>query len=121
MLIIKISASVCGYRYDSDNYRGNGYASLVFGVLVGYFMGREHIKYELRAAIEVAADGFRRSLGGGSEAQETKAESTREAPPFALFLLKKEFREANFPKIEAGIIIEVAFDNLTGKDVRAFR
>lgn len=45
--------------------------AVLFGILLGYFAGREHVKYEMRSAIESAAEGISESLsaafGGNSE------------------------------------------------------
>lgn len=57
-------------------------ASALFAVLVGYFLGREHIKYELRSALSEAgkafSEGLQESFGGTAERDtvETKSSAT---------------------------------------------
>lgn len=112
-----------------------GYIAVgVICMLIGYFSGREHLKYELRSTLQVAAEEMQRNLAkafgkGNSETPPTespKSEKDRkisnELPAFNAELVKKGFMEANY---QAGvpkdaITFTVKFANLTGKDIRAF-
>jgi len=99
----------------------------IIGLIVGYFTGREHVKYELRQTFKAAADGVRKSFGTalGGIGSEKKAEplpsKTKVPSPFSAVLINKEFQEADFGVgIRDAIIFSVNFKNLTGKDIRAF-
>ncbi len=99
----------------------------IIGLIVGYFTGREHVKYELRQTFKAAAEGVRKSFGTalGGIGSEKKAEppppKTQEPSPFSVVLNNKEFQEADFGVgIRDAIIFSVNFKNLTGKDIRAF-
>jgi hypothetical protein len=102
-------------------------------LVAGYFAGREHIKYELRQTITTAAEEIQKNLstafGGNSNSskdspakkEEYNPEKKRQAP-FSVSLEKKGFMESNY---RAGIpsdaiTFTVAFNNLTGKNIRAF-
>ena len=101
-------------------------------LVVGYFAGREHIKYELKQTITTAAEEMQRNLstvfGGNSNASDDspvekkyKPEKKRQAP-FSVSLIKKGFMESNY---QAGIpsdavTFTVAFTNKTGRNIRAF-
>lgn len=89
--------------------------------VVGYFAGREHIKYEMRSAFADAAEGIKRAFGGGS--QEPKNPSKKQAKalratPITTLLLRKGWREGEYGR--NAVTFAVEFSNLTGKDVRAF-
>jgi hypothetical protein len=102
----------------------------VLGLIVGYFAGREHLKYELRQTFQAAADGVKKTLSSAagvgptsseSEKKETPAPKPKEPSPFSVTLVKKGFQAADYSvDIKAAITFEVNFDNLTGKDIRAF-
>jgi len=61
----------------------NRYAGYIvaasLGILIGYFAGREHLKYEMRSAFESAAEGISESLssafGGNAETDQEQKES----------------------------------------------
>jgi len=98
----------------------------VLGLVVGYFAGREHIKYELRQTFEAAAERVEKSFGsifdGGESERKKAARPKRKGPtPLSVTLNRKSFRAADYrASIEAAITIELTFKNLTGKDIRAF-
>lgn len=99
---------------------------------IGYFAGREHIKYELRQTITTAAEEMQKGLSAAFGVDSTpppepptqrKFEPKKERQsPFSVQLLRKGFMESNFQAgiPEDAIIFSVAFQNKTGKDIRAF-
>ena len=42
------------------------FLAAIAGLAIGYFAGREHLKYEMRSAITTAVADFQRSIGGVS-------------------------------------------------------
>lgn len=100
-------------------------ACLAGGLVIGYFAGREHVKYELRSAFQSAAEGMQRSLSSAFGSADSKTQSKppppatpKESSSFKITLLKKGF--SNLGVAEDAITFTVVFDNLTGKDIRAF-
>lgn len=89
--------------------------------VIGYFAGREHIKYEMRSAFADAAEGIKRAFGGGSQ-QPTdppkKQATAPQASPIAPRLMRKGWQEGDYGR--NAVTFAVEFSNLTGKDVRAF-
>lgn len=50
-------------KAETQMSRYTGYVAFVlFGILIGYFAGREHLKYEMRSALATAATGISESL-----------------------------------------------------------
>lgn len=99
----------------------------VVALVVGYFAGREHIKYELRQTFQAAAEGVTKSFGaalGGKETEQKKESplaKPKEPAPLSVTLNRKSFREANYSAgVQDAITFAVTFNNLTGKDIRAF-
>jgi hypothetical protein len=103
---------------------------------IGYFAGREHIKYQIRSTFSAAATrlqtGLAAALGGSlngetkrstrSEASPSKTETSREPSPINARLLKKSFLGSDIQerRYEDFITLSIEFNNGTGKDVRAF-
>jgi hypothetical protein len=102
----------------------------LLGLILGYFVGREHIKYEIRQTFQAAAEGVKRSVGAAlsgsimsSEPDKKEAPSPKlkEPAPFSIALNKKSFQAADYRAgIQAAITFALTFDNLTSKDIRAF-
>lgn len=94
---------------------------------IGYFAGREHVKYEMRTAMQDAVKEFQTGLAaafGGGAPQEGAAEPATpvsEQPIFAA-LSKKGFSPKDIynGKYEEEITMTVEFENKTGKQIRAF-
>lgn len=89
--------------------------------IVGYFAGREHIKYEMRSAFADAAEGIKRAFGGNSQPPKDPPKKQARAPqaaPISPKLLRKGFQEGEYGR--NAVTFSVEFANLTGKDVRAF-
>ena len=96
-------------------------------MVFGYFAGREHIKYEIRSAVETGIKGIQQSLKSGIDYQssegkdQAKIKKPSEPAVFKVSLLEKNFREANYSTgISNAITFAVSFQNLMGKDIRAF-
>jgi hypothetical protein len=46
--------------------------AIVVGIGIGYFVGREHLKYEMRSAFESAAEGFQESISSAFGSNDTR-------------------------------------------------
>ena len=102
----------------------------MIGLVIGYFAGREHIKFELRQTFQAAAEGVKNSfssaLGGNRasselEKKETPTPKFKEPTPLSVTLDKKGYQAADYSAgIRDAITFAVTFNNLTGKDIRAF-
>jgi hypothetical protein len=90
----------------------------VLGLLLGYFAGREHIKYELRSAVKDAFGGLQDSFGSEATKQKTKKIlQNQTSSPIKVTLTKKGFHAEDFEK---NITFSLSFLNQTGKNIRAF-
>lgn len=99
---------------------------------VGYFAGREHLKYELRTAFQSAAQGVQAALNSPANdvsrpPKEQKGEkpattTTPTESPITVALTKKGFDASDWQagSYEDAITFSVRFTNGTGKDIRAF-
>ena len=94
---------------------------------IGYFAGREHVKYQMRTAMQDAVKEFQIGLSeafGGGERQNTREEPKTPAKdqPIVVSLIKKGFSPKDIynGKYDEGVTITVSFDNRTGKEIRAF-
>lgn len=104
-------------RWIDDRQNRILVAAVVISLTVGYFAGREHLKYEFRSALADAAQGFRKALAGELPAKPSKPPETREQP-IVPTLVKKGFREEEYG--QDTITLAVDFSNRTGQDIRAF-
>lgn len=104
----------------SDWARGRPKTVLALAVLIafvlGYFAGREHVKYEIRSTIQDAFSGFGRAFGGG-EKPEPAPERKKSAPSVKAELVSKKLAEGDY---SSAIEISVIFTNVSGSDIRAF-
>lgn len=99
---------------------------LVLGLLIGYFAGREHIKYELRSAMSESLAGLSAMFGGKSSASDSKPKLTKpsslkalEKPsPITVRLIDKGFEEGKYGQSKTTIAL--SFLNGADADVRAF-
>lgn len=91
--------------------------------LVGFFLGREHVKYQIRSGIQEAftelGEGLNDVFGGGSEATETKQEKKKKTgkQPISIALLDKGMKKVNYSDV---ITIDLEFTNNLDKDIKAF-
>jgi len=100
--------------------------------VIGYFAGREHLKYEMRNALQSAAEGIATGFGlkptaeeatPEDQTKETSTPSQEERPkPIGAELISKGFHAADTHNNEYQdyITIGIRFENLTGQDLRAF-
>lgn len=98
------------------------------GLVIGYFAGREHIKYELRQTLQTAAENITKSFS--TALNPTQLEQKQAAPPaikpkapppLSVSLEKKGFQEANYRTgLDDAITFSITFRNLTDGDIRAF-
>jgi hypothetical protein len=108
------------------------FAAILAGLVIGYFAGREHLKYEMRTAFQTTAQEMQKNLasvfGGRNSSEEPKSTpkvpppKPKEAPPLNVVLVEKGFRDSNRREgvYQEAITFSVSFTNLTDKDIRAF-
>ena len=97
-------------------------------LLLGYFIGREHIKYQMRSAMQDAVKEFQSGMasafGGGpvSPEPESKKQEPARDQPVSAALVKKGFSPKDIynDKFDDEITLSVMFNNKTGKEIRAF-
>lgn len=98
-------------------------------LIVGYFIGREHLKYQMRSAMQDVVkemqSGFASVLGDNTEqkSEENKTEKTHvKDQPLTVEILKKGFspKDLDNRKFEEEVTFALNFINKTGKDIRAF-
>ena len=101
---------------------------IFIGLVIGYFTGREHIKYELRQTFQAAAEGITKGFStalGPTQPERKKATppvaKPKVPPPLSVNLEKKGFQEANYKiGLDDAITFTITFRNLTNSDIRAF-
>jgi hypothetical protein len=104
----------------------------LLGLVVGYFAGREHLKYEMRSAIQSAASEMQKGLasafganpisGPSKSKEEAPPSKPKEPEPVSVTLIKKGYLPHDYERgnYQDAITFAVSFKNLTGKDIRAF-
>lgn len=109
-----------------------GYVAVgLIGLVIGYFAGREHLKYEMRSAIQSAANEMQKGLASAfgikpysnsKTERETSPPKPKKPEPIGVSLVKKGFRSSNWQRGIYGdaITFTVSFKNVTDKDIRAF-
>lgn len=100
--------------------------------LTGYFVGREHVKYEIRQVFTGAADGFRKSMADAmaplknlgqspvSMPTEPKGNSDVNKPKLLTFpvsLNEKSLRKSDYTE---NIEFSIAIDNALDRPIKAF-
>lgn len=107
-------------------------ALLVFAI--GFFAGREHLKYEVRSQLREAMGGLANAFGTGAAvtsesprslaaaAKPQNPDSSKEPPAMEAKLLEKEFMDLDIQRgiYESTIRVRLQFDNLTNDNIRAF-
>lgn len=101
-------------------------AALLLGLVIGYFAGREHVKYEIRSAMSESLAGLGAIFSGNSKP--AAASSTKPIPaapkvapkdsPITAKLVSKDFYEGKYGQDQ--ITTDFAFTNSTDSDIRAF-
>lgn len=98
-------------------------------LVIGYFAGREHLKYQMRAAMQDAVKemqtGLASAFGGTANdapPKTTEPETKPEDQPLTVVLVKKGFdpKDLDNGKFEEDVTFTLQFANKTGKDIRAF-
>lgn len=123
------AAAAVGKVTFADWLNSNPYAkwviALVAGLVIGYFAGREHVKYELRSALSDSLSGLSAVFGGKKAAASKEAPPTppaaaapKKAAPIKGALLLKSFYEGEYGQDQ--ITFNLVFKNDGGKDIRAF-
>lgn len=102
-------------------------AALVIGLFLGYFAGREHVKYEFRSALQDSLAGLGAAFGGGAKSTPTKTTSKAPevspkpeitSPIMTGAVLDKGFFEGEYG--QDSITLDMQFGNESGRDIRAF-
>ena len=100
----------------------------LLGLIVGYFVGREHLKYEMRNALQSAVRELAPTLSGAATVAEPKkpelppTSKPSGPPPLELLLTKKGFKASNPTggDYEDYITFQLSIKNLSDKGIRAF-
>jgi hypothetical protein len=110
-------------------------AAGLVGLIIGFFAGREYLKYEIRTAFQSAFGDIQKSLSSfvGDLGKSPAAASARpslaaspgpppaakstEPSPIAVALISKGFKTG---RIEDEITLELSVRNLGKRDIRAF-
>lgn len=112
---------------EAQNIGGVLFA-ISFGATVGYFAGREHLKYEMRTTIQSAATEFQQNLKnafakpGATARTEAPASRPKEPAPMSVELIEKGFHESNYKMHDytEAVTFAVSFSNRSNKAIRAF-
>ncbi len=101
--------------------------ALLLGLVIGYFAGREHVKYEIRSAMSQSLAGLGAIFSGNSKAAATSPAPTSVPPapkaaakesPVTATLVNKGFYEGKYGQDQ--ITTDFTFANGTDSDIRAF-
>lgn len=95
--------------------------ALVAGLVIGYFAGREHMKYEIRSAFQDSFKGLAGIFSGKPNAPKTDdrpAQPVNQPSPITVSLISKGFVKGGYG--DDKITLNLLFVNSTGADVRAF-
>lgn len=101
---------------------------ILVSLVLGYYAGREHVKYELRSVIADAFSGFGSALSGDNNQVLNMRSSEPEKPPVPMpivvtaTLFEKGFQESDFERKQYSDLLTfgVRFENLEEKEIRAF-
>lgn len=96
--------------------------ALLIGLVIGYFAGREHVKYEIKTALQDSVASIGAAFGLGNKASRPSelpkpSAQVGKPSPIKATLIGKDFNERDYQEF---MIIRLGFQNLTGSDVRAF-
>lgn len=119
------SSQVRNAARNSPTGAGNAGArvaiALVIGLLIGYFVGREHIKYEIRSAFSDSLKNFASILRGTDDvpdAADRPAKPVSTPSPITASMVSKGFIKGEYG--DDKITLDLTFYNSFGADVRAF-
>lgn len=95
--------------------------ALVAGLVIGYFAGREHMKYEIRSAFQDSFKGLAGIFSGKPDAPkpaDRPAKPVNLPSPITVSLISKGFVKGEYG--DDKITLDLLFVNSTGSAVRAF-
>lgn len=93
--------------------------ALVLGLLVGYFAGREHVKYEIKSALQDSFKGLAGVFSGSSDSKHAEKVAEVIAPGVVrAMLVSKEYADGEHGR--GTIDIGLRFTNDSEEDIRAF-
>jgi len=107
-------------------------AAGLIGLVIGYLAGREHLKYEMRSALQSAAGNIQKVFASGFGGNLSPAAADKPKPPpvskpkelqsLEIALITKGFKTHNpmANDYEDDITFTLSVKNLTNKDIRAF-
>ena len=109
----------------NSNRNAKWMIALLVGLVIGYFAGREHVKYEIRGALTDSLSGLGAIFGGSKSTEaphkqeaETVPVKANENAPIKGELLSKGFYEGKYGQDQ--ITFSLSFKNAAERDVRAF-
>lgn len=101
--------------------------AVILSLIIGYFAGREHIKYEMRQAMTEAANTFKQNMSEIFTPNSDKKPNTpkkQQVSPKDKFLqvslIKKGYRDFDAEIGNKAVTFTLEFTNTLGKDMRAF-
>ena len=114
-----------------DNQTFKLVAIVIVSLVIGYFTGREHLKYEIRSTFTTVTEELKQGLssafGEGASTPSRPSKPTNKAEPskpqpIGATITAKDFRNRDYDAgiYEEEIAFTVRFDNRSGKDARAF-
>ncbi|WP_339521730.1 hypothetical protein [Pseudomonas sp. EA_35y_Pfl2_R111] len=93
--------------------------ALVFGLVVGYFVGREHVKYEIQSALQNSFKGLAGAFSGARVAEPVKLAQKAKAPSVvSAAFIRKDYSEGEYGQGTIDIVLD--FKNDSQEDIRAF-
>ena len=126
-VIAPSSSKVTFAQWVSSNPAVKWIAALIVGLVVGYFAGREHVKYEIRSAMAESLAGLGAIFGGEPKpaVDANKPKPSTSAPkivtkelPITAQLARKGFVEGEYGQSQ--ITTDFVFTNQSPSDIRAF-
>ncbi|WAC45577.1 hypothetical protein OU997_05240 [Pseudomonas sp. SL4(2022)] len=94
--------------------------ALLLGIAVGYFAGREHVKYEIKSAIQGSFSELAGAFSGANKSQQGRSEVkvAVEPGPVSASFIRKSYRDDGSGQDSIDIVLD--FTNTGPVDIRAF-
>lgn len=94
--------------------------ALLLGLIVGYFAGREHVKYEIKSAFQDSFKGLAGAFGIGAQPVEKAPEvKLPEKPgPISAAFIRKDFKADGYGGDNIAVVLD--FKNDSASEIRAF-
>ncbi len=83
---------------------------LIVGLAVGFFAGREHVKYELRSAFKTGVDEVTKALGGGIEPTIAPMGVSSASDPYQILVPRLTKRKYDIGEYESHVWFDFAWD-----------